>query len=166
MLICYTKSMDNRLKAILLIIVCWIGIVVLCLVLGSISNLITIIKRKIRLRRHTVLAQGICTRVEVSISDVFTDVTVYFKAKTENDAEEFLLLDSVSRPCPIQKGDKMELLIDPHESTCLLSENGLAKYKELNRKRTKKTKIIMMIIVTFCMGLFAAMILTMSDIVK
>ena len=139
---------------------------VLCLVLGSISNLITIIKRKIRLRRHTVLTQGICTRVEVDTSSDITSVTVYFKVKTENDEEEFLLLDSVSRPCPIQKGDKMELLIDPYRSTCLLSENGLAKYRELDRKRTKKIKIIMMIIATFGIGLILAMILTMSGIVK
>lgn len=158
--------MDNKLKAILLIMVCWIGIVVLCLVLGSIGNLITIIKRKIRLRRHTVLTQGICTRVEVDTSSDVTSVTVYFKVKTENDEEEFLLLDLVSHPCPIQKGDKMELLIDPYKSTCLLSENGLAKYKELDRKRTKKTKIIMMIIATFGMGLFVALFLAVSGIVK
>lgn len=158
--------MDNKPKAILLIIVCWIGIVLLCLVLGSISKLITIIKRKIRLRRHTVLTQGICTRVEVDTSSDITSVTVYFKVKTENDEEEFLLLDSVSRPCPIQKGDKMELLIDPYRSTCLLSENGLAKYKELDRKRTKKIKIIIMIISTFGIGFILAMILTMSGIVK
>lgn len=158
--------MDNKLKAILLIIVCWIGVAVLCLVLGSISNLITIIKRKIRLRRHTVLTQGICTRVEVSTSSDTTSVTVCFRVKTENDEEEFLLLDSVSHPCPIQKGDKMELLIDPYKSTCLLSENGLAKYKELDRKRTKKIKIIMMIISIFGMGLFAALFLTVSGIVK
>lgn len=158
--------MNNKLKAILLIIVCWIGVAVLCLVLGSISNLITIIKRKIRLRRHTVLAQGICTRVEVSTSSDTTSVAVCFRVKTENDEEEFLLLDSVSHPCPIQKGDKMELLIDPYKSTCLLSENGLAKYKELDRKRTKKTKIIMMIISIFGMGLFAALFLTVSGIVK
>ena len=158
--------MDNKPKAILLIIVCWIGIVLLCLVLGSISKLITIIKRKIRLRRHTVLTQGICTRVEVDTSSDITSVTVYFKVKTENDEEEFLLLDSMSRPCPIQKGDKMELLIDPYRSTCLLSENGLAKYKELDRKRTKKIKIIIMIISTFGIGFILAMILTMSGMVK
>ena len=104
--------------------------------------------------------------MEVDTSSDITSVTVYFKVKTENDEEEFLLLDSVSRPCPIQKGDKMELLIDPYRSTCLLSENGLAKYKELDRKRTKKIKIIIMIISTFGIGFILAMILTMSGIVK
>jgi hypothetical protein len=158
--------MDNKLKAILLIIVCWIGLAVLCLVLKSIINLVTIIRRKIELRRHTVLAQGICTRVEVDTSSDVRSVTVYFKVKTENDEGEFVLLDSVSHSCPIQKGDKMELLIDPYKSTCLLSENGLAKYKELDRKRTKKIKIIMMIIAIFGMGLILAMILTMGGIVK
>ena len=60
----------------------------------------------------------------------------------------------------------MELLIDPYKSTCLLSENGLAKYKELDRKRTKKIKIIMMIIATFGGGLFMALLLAVSGIVK
>ena len=73
--------MDNKLKAILLIIICWIGLAVLCLVLKSIINLVTIIRRKIELRRHTVLAQGICTRVEVNTSSDSTDVTVWFKVK-------------------------------------------------------------------------------------
>lgn len=158
--------MDNKLKAILLIIVCWIGLAVLFLVLGSISKLVIIIRRKIELRRHTVLAQGICTRVEVSTGSDVRSVAVCFKVKTENDEEEFLLLDSVSHPCPIQKGDKMELLIDPYKSTCLLSENGLVKYKELDRKRTKKIKIIVMIIAIFGIGLFTAMFLTKSGIVK
>ena len=96
--------------------------------------------RVLRMRYHTVVADGVCIRIDkqqyTRSGEIEASIIPVFEVFI--NGERRVVYANVSTvPCIIRKGDSLELLVDPDKNTYIYSDKGLKQYRALKRDRNK-----------------------------